>query len=365
MHTLTIVTIEFAATAHLMMSLVMFRFARRSVNYLSQAWIMLLICLMYCGALFFVFTREIPSLGFLHPALLIYLLACSYLQSIYPLGLCMPGYLQWGRMWKYAAPALALIFIYILGALLGSGFARVYELSDVGQYLLSGDILLRFAALGLSGYYIANIFFLPHRLMRRFELPRDLIAYGPALGIVSLYFVILTLNFNLIGLTIYILFFTVVNMFLFFRIMRPVLDSMSYPVIREIAAPPTEAELTISETDDFNRANLVRFEALEYLMQKEKPFTDVLFTRDRLCRLSGFNRHLVLQCLRSQGYNDVHEYISRYRVAELRKMIDEGAITDLRQVDRVGFRTLKTAAGCFERYENLSLSDYLQSVRGK
>ena len=210
MHTLTIVTIEFAATAHLMMSLVMFRFARRSVNYLSQAWIMLLICLMYCGALFFVFTREIPSLGFLHPALLIYLLACSYLQSIYPLGLCMPGYLQWGRMWKYAAPALALIFIYILGALLGSGFARVYELSDVGQYLLSGDILLRFAALGLSGYYIANIFLLPHRLMRRFELPRDLIAYGTALGIVSLYFVILTLNFNLIGLTIYILFFTVV-----------------------------------------------------------------------------------------------------------------------------------------------------------
>ena len=46
-------------------------------------------------------------------------------------------------------------------------------------------------------------------------------------------------------------------------------------------------------------------------------------------------------------------------------MIDEGAITDLRQVDRVGFRTLKTAAGCFERYENLSLSDYLQSVRKK
>ena len=42
MHTLTLITIEFAAAAHLMMSLVLFFFARRRVSYLSQAWIMLL-----------------------------------------------------------------------------------------------------------------------------------------------------------------------------------------------------------------------------------------------------------------------------------------------------------------------------------
>ena len=117
MHTLTLITIEFAAAAHLMMSLVLFFFARRRVSFLSQAWIMLLISLMYCAALFYVYTQEIPALGILHPVLLIYLLACSFLQSIYPLGLCMPGYLQWGRMWTYASPALILISLYAGGAL--------------------------------------------------------------------------------------------------------------------------------------------------------------------------------------------------------------------------------------------------------
>ena len=124
MHTLVLVTTEFAAAAHLMMSLVLFYLARRSVQFLSQAWIMLLICLMYCLALFYVATTEsIPSLGILHPILLIYLLVCSYLQSIYPLGLCLPGYLQWGRMWAYATPALVLIFIYCIGAAAGSNLA--------------------------------------------------------------------------------------------------------------------------------------------------------------------------------------------------------------------------------------------------
>ena len=37
MHTLVLVTTEFAAVAHLMMSLVMFYLARRSVQFLSQA----------------------------------------------------------------------------------------------------------------------------------------------------------------------------------------------------------------------------------------------------------------------------------------------------------------------------------------
>ena len=113
MHTLVLVTTEFAAAAHLMMSLVLFYLARRSVQFLSQAWIMLLICLMYCLALFYVATTEsIPSLGILHPILLIYLLVCSYLQSIYPLGLCLPGYLQWGRMW--ATPLRPGAHLYLL-----------------------------------------------------------------------------------------------------------------------------------------------------------------------------------------------------------------------------------------------------------
>lgn len=360
MHTLVLVTTEFAAAAHLMMSLVLFYFARRSVQFLSQAWIMLLICAMYCAALFYVITREIPPLGILHPVLLIYLLACSYLQSIYPLGLCMPGYLQWGRMWGYATPALVLIFIYLLGWMMGSDFAKVYQPADIGDYLLSGDVLLRLCALTLSGYYIINIFRLPHRLARTLQFPPDLIAYATVLGIVSLFFVTITISFNLTALVCYMLLFTLVNMFLFFRILRPSVQSISYPAIKPIEQPPTEEELTKAELSDFNAANLHRFEAMEYLMQQEKPYLDNLFNRDKLCRMAGFNRHLVLQSLRSQGYNDVHEYINRYRVAELKRLVIAGTICELRQHEKAGFRTLKTAASNFERFEGRDLQEWFR-----
>ena len=353
--------VEFAATAHLMMSLVMFYLARRSVQFLSQAWIMLLMCLLYCGALFFVATHEtIPALGILHPVLLIYLLVCSYLLSIYPLGLCMPGYLQWGRMWGYATPALVLIFIYSIGAAAGSNLASVYDSSDILQYFLSGDVVLRIIALLLSGYYIGNIFRLPHRLVRRMDLPGDLIFYGTALGLTSLFFVVITVYFNLVLLTVYILLFTLVNMFLFFRTLRPTVEAIQYPDFRNVEKRPTEAEITQTETEDFNEANLHRFEVMEYVMQHEKPFCDATFNRDRLCRLAGFNRHMVLQSLRSQGYNDVHEYISRYRVAELKRLITSGKIKDLKDVEAVGFRSVKTASVCFARYESSELQDFFE-----
>lgn len=366
MHTLLLVTVEFAATAHLMMSLVMFYLARRSVQFLSQAWIMLLISLLYCGALAFVGTTQVlPTLGILHPVLLIYLMVCSYLLSIYPLGLCMPGYLQWGRMWGYAAPALALVFIYCVGAAAGSDLATVYDGTDILQYFLSGDVVLRIAMLLLSGYYIINIFRLPHRLVRSMELPSDLIAYGTALGLTSLMFVFITVRFNLVLLVVYILLFTMVNMFLFFRILRPTVEAIQYPDFRAVETPPTKEEITQTETEDFNEANLHRFEVMEYVMQHDEPYRDAAFNRERLCRLAGFNRHMVLQSLRSQGYNDVHEYISRYRVAKLRELIASGEITDLKQVETVGFRSAKTAATSFARYENCELADFLEASAKK
>lgn len=359
MQTLILVTTEFAAAAHLMMSLVLFYLARRSVQFLSQAWIMLLICLMYCGALFFVATHEtIPPLGILHPVLLVYLLVCSYLQSIYPLGLCMPGYLQWGRMWGYATPALVLIFFYCVGAAAGSNLANVYSLNDIFEYFLSGDVLLRLMSLLLSGYYIANIFRLPHRLVRSMQLPKDLIAYGTALGVVSLLFVVVTIHFTLSWLAIYMLLFTLVNMFLFFRILRPTVESLSYPDFRQVETPPSQDDITRSEAADFNEANLHRFEVMEYIMQHDKPYTDISFNRERLCRLAGFNRHMALQSLRSQGYNDIHEYIMRYRVAELRRLVEAGKLKDPKQVVQVGFRSPKTAVVCFQRYENMDLQSF-------
>ena len=366
MHTLILVTTEFAAAAHLMMSLVMFYLSRRSVQFLSQAWIMLLICLMYCAALFFVATNDaIPQLGILHPVLLIYLLACSYLQSIYPLGLCMPGYLQWGRMWGYAVPALVLIFIYSIGAAAGSNLANVYTFNDIVDFWLSGDVVLRILCLLLSGYYIVNIFRLPHRLVRSMQLPSDLMAYGAALGIVSLFFVVITVEFNLVLLTIYILLFTLVNMFLFFRILRPTVEAISYPDFRQVETPPTREEITQSEVDDFNEANLHRFEMMEYVMQHDSPYLDCNFNRERLCRLAGFNRHMALQSLRSQGYNDIHEYIMRYRVAEFKRRIESGEITDLKQVADVGFRTPKTAITCFERYEGKEFQAFWEVYQKK
>lgn len=366
MHTLILVTTEFAAAAHLMMSLVLFYLSRRSVQFLSQAWIMLLICLMYCAALFFVATNDaIPQLGILHPVLLIYLLACSYLQSIYPLGLCMPGYLQWGRMWGYAVPALVLIFIYSIGAAAGSNLANVYTFNDIVDFWLSGDVVLRILCLLLSGYYIVNIFRLPHRLVRSMQLPSDLMAYGAALGIVSLFFVVITVEFNLVLLTIYILLFTLVNMFLFFRILRPTVEAISYPDFRQVETPPTREEITQSEVDDFNEANLHRFEMMEYVMQHDSPYLDCNFNRERLCRLAGFNRHMALQSLRSQGYNDIHEYIMRYRVAEFKRRIESGEITDLKQVADVGFRTPKTAITCFERYEGKEFQTFWEEHQKK
>lgn len=355
MHTLTLITTEFAAAAHLMMSLVLFFFARRRVSFLSQAWIMLLICLMYCAALFYVYTQEIPALGILHPVLLIYLLACSFLQSIYPLGLCMPGYLQWGRMWTYASPALILISLYAGGALAGSDMIKVYDASDFREYLLSGDVILRIAALGLSIYYIVNIFRLPHRLTRQVELPRWMITYGVALGAVSLFFVIITLSFNRLGVIIYILLFTLVNMFLFFRILEPVFNALPHPPLRRVAERPTEEEISHSEQNDFNEANVRRFEVLEFLMQHDRPWLDSQFTRDKLCRHTGLNRHLVLQALRSQGYNDTHEYIYRYRVEELKRLILSGEMQSLQECERAGFRSVKMAYSNFERMENVPL----------
>ena len=358
MHTLTLITIEFAAAAHLMMSLVLFFFARRRVSFLSQAWIMLLICLMYCAALFYVYTQEIPALGILHPVLLIYLLACSFLQSIYPLGLCMPGYLQWGRMWTYASPALILISLYAGGALAGSDMIKVYDASDFREYLLSGDVILRIAALGLSIYYIVNIFRLPHRLTRQVELPRWMITYGVALGAVSLFFVIITLSFNRLGVIIYILLFTLVNMFLFFRILEPVFNALPHPPLRRVAERPTEEEISHSEQNDFNEANVRRFEVLEFLMQHDRPWLDSQFTRDKLCRHTGLNRHLVLQALRSQGYNDTHEYIYRYRVEELKRLILSGEMQSLQECERAGFRSVKMAYSNFERMENVPLDKW-------
>ena len=148
MLTLIFAILELSASFHLMMSIVLFYLSRRNVRFLPQAWIFLLIALMHgCGMGYILHYDMSQTMGILHPFMLIYMLVCSYLLSIHPLGLSLPGYLQWGRMVSYATPALGIIAIYLLGWTAGSNTIKVYEAEDIKMYLLSGDVLLRFAAL--------------------------------------------------------------------------------------------------------------------------------------------------------------------------------------------------------------------------
>lgn len=359
MYTLVFAILELSASFHLVMSLVLFYLSRRNVRFLPQAWIFLLIALMHGCGVGYLWKCGLPTaVGILHPVMLLYLLVCSYLLSVHPLGLSLPGYLQWGRMVSYATPALVIIAIYFTGWLAGSDIIRVHEAEDIKMYLLSGDVLLRFAALLLSGYYILNIFLIPHRLVKKMELPRATKTYGTALGFVSTFFLVLMFHFSVMGGIIYLLLLTLVNLALFLHILAPVVHALPMPDIVEVKQPPTPEEIFHSEKNNFNEANLRRFKMAEYIMQHDKPWLDPGFTRDRLCRLTGLNRHLLLQSLRSQGYNDTHEYIYRYRIEEFKRRVLSGEITNLHQCEQLGLRSRQTLQVNFERLEGKPMMEW-------
>lgn len=365
MHTLLLIGTELVAVSHLTMAIVLFIYARRSVAYLAQAWISLLTFAIYGCALVFIasgFGRVFVPLGMFDPTLLIGLLITSFLWSINPLGMVMPGYLQAGRMIKYAIPAAAIVVFYALGLMLGSHPVVIKDFDALRCNLLSGDVLLRLAALFLSIYYVLNIILLPNRLIRKngFMLPNNVVSYASLLGIVQLGLVLVSVWFSYETVIVYEVLFTAVSLMLSGCIIKANISEQPYPEIRIVKIPPTTEEIKVEEEQDFNAANVRRFQSVEYVMQHDKPFVSPDFNRDALCRLSGFNRHILLQTLRSQGYNDVHDYISRYRVSELRRLIETHRVTDVRQHDCVGFRTLKTAVLAFERYEHEDLAAFVK-----
>lgn len=365
MRTLLIICTELVAVTHLTMAVILFIYSRRSVAYLAQAWSTLLICLIYAVALLFVATHanmEQVHLGMFHPTLLLALLVTSFLLSINPLGMVMPGYLQALRMVKYSLPAAAIIVLYLLGLIVGSHPVNIDSFDTLRCSFLSGDVLLRVASLLLSMYYVLNIIILPHRLIRKtgYSLPTNVVSYASLLGIVQLLFVFATVWISYPLILIYEVLFTAVSLMLTGCMVKANISVQPYPVIQPVEAPPSLQEITQAEQEDFNAANHQRFQGIEYVMQHDKPFVASDFNRDRLCRLSGFNRHIVLQTLRSQGYNDVHDYISRYRVSELRRLIEVGEVTDIRQHECVGFRTMKTAVLAFERYEHEDLQQFIE-----
>lgn len=365
MRILLIIATELVAVAHLTMSIVFFIYARRSVAYLAQAVIQMLIFIIYGVALFFVATRgtaELIPLGMFHPTLLLALLVVSFLLSINPLGMVMPGYLQAGRMVKYASPVAGLILLYLFGLLAGSRPVIIDDFEALRCNLLSGDVLLRVASLMLSTYYVLNIIVLPHRLIRKagYSLPANVVSYASLLGIVQLMFVLTSVWFSYSLIILYEVLFTAVSVMLSCCMIKANISVQPYPEIHIVDTQPTTEEIAEVEENDFNEANARRFESIEYAMQHEKPYVSPEFNREALCRLSGFNRHILLQTLRSQGYNDVHDYISRYRVSELRRLIETHKVTDIHQHDSVGFRAMKTAVLAFERYEHEDLADFIK-----
>ena len=352
-------TFSASAIVHFVITCVMSLFARHRVQYLCLAWVN---GIFFCTTLvssFFSHAIAEGQPGILHPAMLMAVLCACYLQSIYPLNISMPGFLQWERMWRYARPILVLIGIYLGAALLGSRIVYIYTAKELVANILSSDILMRLCALGLSIYYIVNIFLLPRRMARHANVPRYLLGYCVAMGLSVVFYTYVAIFYDLTLLAIYVVLFTILNLYLMFRTLETLALQLPRPVINEVSAEQ-EARNREQEEEDFNEANLHRFQRINFWMQNHKEeWKDSTFGRDRLCQEVGLNRHLILQSVRSQGFNNVHDYISSFRVAELKRMISRGEVKTLSDTLAAGFGTTQTVRACFLKVEGITLDEYL------
>ena len=334
-------------------------YARHKVQYLCLAWVNGIFGFLLAFVAFLSNQIAEGEPGIMHPAMIMPLLCGVYLQSIFPLSIPMPGFLQVKRMIKYARPVIALIAVYTVARLLGSKIVIMNSFSEVIQNLLSSDVLLRILALGISIYYIVNIFLLPRRLVHKTDIPSYLIGYCVCLGFSVVFFTIVSILYNPTALMIYIIIFTLLNIYLAFRTLEDIAIHLPQPALIEVEEEPTEDTVEKAEKEDFNEANLLRFKRLEFWMQNHKEeWTNNTFGRDKLCEAVGYNRHLILQCVRSQGYNNVHEYINRYRIEELKYLITKGKISALGEVVDAGFGTIQTARSCFLKMEGITLDEF-------
>ena len=351
-----------SAIIHLVITAVTSVFARHRVQYLSLPWVNgIFLCIMLFTC-YYTHTIATAKPGILHPGLLLALLCACYLQSIYPLNISMPGFLQWERMVRYARPILILLAIYFVAGLMGSSIVYIYSGEDLVENILSSDILLRLCALGLSIYYIVNIFLLPRRIARHANVPGYLLGYCVAMGLSVVFYTYIAIFYNLTLIAIYIVLFTCLNLYLMFRTLESLALQLPRPVIKEVKEEPDE-ESKEKEQEDFNEANLHRFQRINFWMQNHREvWKDSTFGRDRLCLEVGYNRHLVLQSVRSQGFNNVHDYISSFRVEELKRMIECGEVKTLNDTLEAGFGAIPTVRACFLKVEGISLDEYLKRI---
>lgn len=348
-----------SATAHIIVSATTAIYARHKVQYLCLAWV---------NGIFGFVLAAVASIsnliaegepGIMHPAMILPLLCGVYLQSIFPLSIPMPGFLQVKRMIKYARPVIALIIVYSVARLMGNRIVIMHDFNEVIQNMLSSDVLLRILTLGISIYYIINIFLLPRRMVHKTDIPSYLIGYCVCLGLSVVFFTIVSILYNPTALMIYVIIFTLLNLYLAFRTLENMAIHLPQPALIAVEEEPSEDIVEKAAKEDFNEANLLRFKRIEFWMQNHKEeWTDNTFGRDRLCEAVGYNRHLVLQCVRSQDYNNVHDYINRYRIEELKRLISKGKISTLSETVDAGFGTIQTARSCFLKMEGITLDEY-------
>lgn len=348
------------ATAHWIAAAVLSLYARYQSQYLCIAWVDGLFAagLTLCA----LFSEDIsvgqPAL--IHPVMMVFLVVTCFLQSIYPLSIPMPGFLQMGRMVKYALPAIILICLYGMVLLFGGKWIELYSFKDVISNLFTFDLLLRFAFLVLAVYYDLNILLLPRLFAKKANVPRYMIGYCFALSVVCLYYIYITVSFSHTGLIVYVILFTLINMYLTFRTLETMAINLPKPVLETVVEEPSAEEVAKAEQEDFNEANLQRFQRIQYWMQNHvEAWTESTFNRSGLCEGVGYNRHLVLQSLRSQGFNNIHDYINSYRVEHLKRQIKRGRVTTINDCLDSGFGTTKTARSCFARHEGIVLDEFL------
>lgn len=353
------------ATAHLVMACVLAVYARYKTQYLALTWIIGIFAVtMGVSAPFYEYINGNP--GIMHPLMLLSLTAICYLQSIYPLSIPMPAYLQWGRMWKYASPAIILYTIYGIAVACGLKPLHINNFQDLFSHWLSIDLWLRLVALILSIYYAVNILRLPNRLTHSTEIPRYLKGYSTALAISIVFYLVGTVWYSPVHMMIYLIIFTLLNLYLCFRTFETMATQLPKPTIAKVEKEPTPEALAKAEKEDFNEANRQRFQRVEYWMQNHREeWTQSTFNRDMLCEQVGLNRHLLLQCVRSQGYNSTHEYLNTYRFEELKRLIQRGTVTVVSEASDAGFGTPKTARSVFLAMSGQSLDEFLNEHKTK
>lgn len=346
--------------AHIVITSVMALFARYKVRYLSIAWItgifslMLAILLPFCGLI------EVTRPATLHPGPMFGFMVWVFLQSIYPLSIPMPGYLQWERMWTYALPVIIVGLAYGILTVFGMTAPNYYSVGEVLAHFWTADVWLRLAMLGVSIYYIINIFRLPKVMLRIPDVPHYLFGYATLLGLNSCLYLWLVISFTVGEFELWLVVFTLANLYICLRELETMAIHLPKPVIEAVGEAPEVNVIEQTDREDFNEANRQRFERVEFWMQHNRDaWKDFTFSRDNLCENTGINRHLLLQALRSQGYNNVHEYINAYRVEELKRLVANKQIQSMKDCMDAGFGTIKTARAAFLRVQGETLDDYL------